>query len=280
MKSFEASFRSTVNKKSPLAQHALGVQPNVCAMLSSPILAIIVVISLVAATSVHSAAGDFQGTPAGERVPGRMGFISGTVSVAGIHQPPKPLPVFKNRSFCGPRVSNETLLVGRHGGLQNAILTFHPLDRRADAQPMKLVLDNKQCAFAPHVQVATVGSDVLLKNSDPILHTVHARVGSETLFNVGLPTWRQVTKRLDRVGLIRIDCDVLHTWMSAIILVTRTPYFAISDESGKFAVNHLPPGQYQVEVWHEKLGIKSMTMATDGDKSIFLEIVYALNGKS
>ena len=74
---------------------------------------------------------------------------------------------------------------------------------------MNLVLDNKQCAFAPHVQVATLGSDLLLKNSDPILHTVHARLGKETLFNVGLPTWRQVTKRLDREGLIKIDCDVL-----------------------------------------------------------------------
>jgi len=120
---------------------------------------------------------------------------------------------------------------------------------------MKLVLDNKQCAFAPHVQVATFGSDLLLKNSDPVLHTVHARVGKETLFNVGLPTWRQVTKRLDRVGLIRIDCDVLHTWMSAVIIVTRTPYFAIGDEDGKFTIDQLPAGPYQVEIWHEKLGM-------------------------
>ena len=129
-----------------------------------------------------------------------LASVSGTVSVAGNYQSPKPLPVFKNRSFCGAQVSNETLLVGRLGGLRNAVIAFHPLDRKAAAQPMKLVLDNKQCAFAPHVQLATVGSDLLLKNSDPILHTVHARLGKETLFNVGLPTWRQVTKRLDRVG--------------------------------------------------------------------------------
>jgi hypothetical protein len=192
-------------------------------MLNAQALLVIFVFSLVAAGSIDSAAGEFQIASAGERVSGRMESVSGTVSVAGNPQRPKPLPVFKNRSFCGTQVSNETLLVGRHGGLQNAVLTFHPLDRNTAAQPMKLVLDNKQCAFAPHVQVATVGSDLLLKNSDPILHTVHARVGKETLFNVGLPTWRQVTKRLDRVGLIRIDCDVLHTWMSAVIIVTRTP---------------------------------------------------------
>ena len=201
--------------------------------------------------------------------------ITGTVSVAGNPQRPKPLPVFKNRSFCGPQVSNETLLVGRHGGLQNAVLAFHPLDRKVAAQPLKLVLDNKHCAFAPHVQVATVGSELLLKNSDPILHTVHARLGKETLFNIGLPTWRQVTKRLDRVGPVRINCDVLHTWMSAIIIVTRTPYFAVTDERGKFVVNELPAGTYQVEIWHERLGMKSMRIAIHGDQSLSLDVIYA-----
>jgi hypothetical protein len=249
------------------------------AMLNVQVSAVIFVISLVAASSIDSAAGEFQTTTAGERVSGRMESVSGTVSVAGNHQRSKPLPVFKNRSFCGAQVSNETLLVGRHGGLRNAVVTFHPLDRKVAAQPMKLVLDNKQCAFAPHVQVATVGSDLLLKNSDPILHTVHARLGKDTLFNVGLPTWRQVTKRLHRVGLIRIDCDVLHTWMSAVIMVTQTPYFAVSGEYGKFIVDQLPAGPYQVEIWHEKLGKKSMKMTVEGDKFLSLDVVYALNGQ-
>jgi hypothetical protein len=133
-------------------------------MLNVQVSAVIFVISLVAASSIDSAAGEFQTTTAGERVSGRMESVSGTVSVAGNHQRSKPLPVFKNRSFCGAQVSNETLLVGRHGGLRNAVVTFHPLDRKVAAQAMKLVLDNKQCAFAPHVQVATVGSDLLLKN--------------------------------------------------------------------------------------------------------------------
>lgn len=242
-------------------------------------LVIPMAILLAAGSSNLGAAEPRRGLAGGAPMIEAPASVTGTVSVAGNPQRPTPLPVFKNRSFCGPQVLNETLLVGRHGGLRNAVLTFHPLDRKAAAQPMKLVLDNKQCAFAPHVQVAAVGSELLLKNSDPILHTVHARLGKETLFNVGLPTWRQVTKRLDRVGLIRIDCDVLHTWMSAVIIVTRTPYFAVTDEHGKFVVDQLPAGPYQVEIWHEKLGMKSMRMAVDGDKSLSLDVVYALNGK-
>jgi hypothetical protein len=207
-----------------------------------------------------------------------MGGVSGRVIVGGSYDKPKPLPVFKNRSFCGSRVPNETLLVGREGGLRNAVVTLHPLDRNAAAQPMPLVLDNKQCAFAPHLQVGTVGSELLLKNSDPILHTVHARMGNETLFNVGLPTWRQVTKRLDRIGVVRIDCDVLHTWMSAVIVVTDTPYFAVSDQNGNFVIEQLPAGPYQAEIWHEKLGAKTIGVAVTRDRIVGSEFVYGLKG--
>jgi hypothetical protein len=131
----------------------------------------------------------------------------------------------------------------------------------------------------PHVQVAVVGSELLLKNSDPILHTVHARLGQETLFNVGLPTWRQVTKRLDRPGVVKIDCDVLHTWMSAAIVLTDTPYFAVTDVNGNFLVERLAPGRYRAEIWHERLGTKTMAVALDANKEISLDVVYAVSGK-
>jgi plastocyanin len=205
--------------------------------------------------------------------------ISGRVFVAGRYQNPKPLPVFKNRSFCGTWIPNESLLIGRDGGLRNAVVALHSLDRSVVARPMQLVLDNKQCAFVPHVQVAVVGSEVLLKNSDPILHTVHARLGHETLFNVGLPTWRQVTKRLYRPGVVKIDCDVLHTWMSATIVITDTPYLAVSDHNGNFLVDELPAGRYRAEIWHEKLGTKTIGVALDGNKELSLDVVYTANGK-
>jgi hypothetical protein len=41
----------------------------------------------------------------------------------------------------------------------------------------------------------------------------------------------------------------------------------------------LPAGLYQVEIWHEKLGMKSMMVAMHGDKSLSLDVVYGLNGK-
>ena len=204
----------------------------------------------------------------------------GKVSASRGQDTPARLRVFKNREFCGATVPNETLLMGAGGGLRNAVVTLIPTDRIVTAPPGRAALDNQRCAFVPHVQVATLGSDLLLKNSDPILHTVHARVGKETLFNVGLPTWRQVRKRLDRAGVMRIDCDVLHTWMSAVIMVVATPYFTITDSDGNFALDGLPPGHYRVDVWHERLGLKQARVNLQENSSFALEVIFSAGGSS
>jgi len=202
--------------------------------------------------------------------------VVGRITLVGNLPASKALPVFKNRAFCGPTVPDETLLVDREGGLKNAVVVLHAIDRIASAQPAQAVLDNRHCAFAPHVQVVTVGSELQLKNSDPILHTVHARLGMETLFNVGLPKWRQVTKRLDRAGVVKINCDVLHTWMSAAIVVTDSPYFAVSDERGFYRIDGLPSGVYEMEIWHERLGVRIQKFQVGETGAVTVDIVYSV----
>jgi hypothetical protein len=238
-------------------------------MLMTCILSIFIscgVLVVAPTFSVAAAVGDIDAAV--------LGSVAGTVTVAGDHQLPKRLPVFKNRAFCGAAVANQTLLVDGKGGLRNAVVLLHALAGKAAAQPGAVILDNKDCAFAPHAQVATVGSQLLLKNSDPILHTVHARIGSETLFNVGLPRWRQVIKRLDRAGVMRINCDVLHTWMSAAIVVTDTPYFAVTDAAGRFNIEGVPAGAYDVEVWHERLGLQTIRLAIAERATRILDVIY------
>ena len=203
--------------------------------------------------------------------------VSGTVSVAGSFPRVKPLTVFKNRAFCGASLVNETLLIGAGGGLRNAVVLLRALGGKAAHTPGAATLDNKNCAFSPHVQVATLGSELLLKNSDPILHAVHARLGNETLFNVGLPKWRQVRKRLDRPGVMRINCDVLHAWMSAAIVVTDTAYFAVTDDSGQFTINGVDTGEYEMNVWHERLGSQSTRLAVAAGVPRSVAVYYSPN---
>jgi len=233
-------------------------------------------LTLASACAAIAAGSDTRAGPRPEaRLPFETATVHGKISVAGNRQRAKPLPVFKNRAFCGATVRNETLLVGIDGGLQNAVVAFRPVDRKLSTPSNRLTLDNKHCAFTPHVQVATVGSELLLKNSDPILHTVHARLGKETLFNVGLPKWRQVIKPLDRPGVIRIDCDVLHTWMSAAIVVIDTPFSAISDDSGNFVIDSLAVGSYEMEIWHERLGTLRQRILIENTNTVAVDIVYS-----
>src|SRR5919106_1159238 len=100
-----------------------------------------------------------------------VGRIVGRVQVEGHFEKPGPLPVYKNRDFCGPQVPNQSLLVDSHGGLKNVVVMIAGARSETREKQLKnLVLDNRNCAFVPHVQIAPVGSEILLLNSDPILH--------------------------------------------------------------------------------------------------------------
>jgi hypothetical protein len=95
---------------------------------------------------------------------------------------------------------------------------------------------------------------VVLKNSDPILHTVHAFFANEQpQFNVGLYPGRVSRKPLIAAGVVKIRCEV-HSWMSGFIVVTEHPYHAISDVYGEYELTDIPAGVYQLKVWHESLG--------------------------
>ncbi len=118
---------------------------------------------------------------------------------------PYLIKVYKNRDFCGSQVPNESLLVSDQGGVKNVVVIAKALHGEpAKPLPRVVNLDNQNCSFVPRVQVVPLGSEIVLLNSDPILHDVHAKLGTETLFNVGLPTWRKVTEHLDQSGIISI----------------------------------------------------------------------------
>jgi hypothetical protein len=64
--------------------------------------------------------------------------------------------------------------------------------------------------------------------------------------------------------------------MSAYILVTSSPYYAVTDERGEFSIEEVPVGSYKIEIWHEKLGIQSKTVSVQGSHPVRIDIVYRL----
>jgi hypothetical protein len=180
--------------------------------------------------------------------------IRGTVKVEGKLPKLPPLQITKYKEICKD-VPNESLIVGPRQGLRYAVVTLEGITKgKAVERETINELDNVKCRFSPHVQAASVGQFVLLKNSDPILHTAHASFANEQpQFNVGLYPGRIIRKPLIAAGLVKIRCEV-HPWMAAYILVTDHPYYSVSDVYGEYELSEVPPGVYQVKVWHESLG--------------------------
>ena len=114
------------------------------------------------------------------------------------------------------------------------------------------------------------GTRLEVRNSDPILHTVHAYLGTETLFHLALPVFRQrVWATLDRPGLIRIDCDVGHTWMRAYILVRGDGLATVTGPDGVYHLTGVPAGSIRLRAWHESLGTReAVVTVTDGRPTV------------
>src|SRR5678815_1953440 len=113
--------------------------------------------------------------------------IRGAVKIDGPLPKLPPPSITKYKEVCKD-VPNESLSVGPGQGVRFAVVTLEGVSKgKAVEKETVHELDNIKCRFTPHVQAASVGQFVLLKNSDPILHTAHARfTGNQPEFNVGL----------------------------------------------------------------------------------------------
>lgn len=180
------------------------------------------------------------------------GVLAGTVKFSGRVPKFEPIPVKKNQDVCGTEKQSEALVVGPDGGVKNGVVLIEGITRGKKAQG-GLVLDNRDCLFAPHVGAVMVGTKARVKNSDPILHNTHGYLDRLTVFNLALPLQNQVidiTRRLRKPGIVKVLCDA-HTHMFAWIVVHDNPYLAVTDEHGRFAIEGIPPGTYEVTLWHE-----------------------------
>jgi hypothetical protein len=125
---------------------------------------------------------------------------------------------------------------------------------KAWAKPSKSPeLDNRKCDFTPHVQVIRAG-ELVIVNSDPVLHNTKGFFDKLPVFNVALPNQGQrIPRTIKRSGLMRVECDA-HGWMLAWVHVADSPYYAITGKDGTFTISDVPPGNYTLVAWQEYTG--------------------------
>ena len=129
--------------------------------------------------------------------------------------------------------------------------------------PAAAVINQTGCHYEPHVLGIVVGADLIVRNSDDLLHNIHALPFSNKEFNFGQPTKGLEEKKqfTTQEVMVKVKCDV-HPWMSAWIGVVDHGFFAVTGADGKYAIpGGLSDGKYTVEVWHE--GYKSVSADVD-----------------
>jgi hypothetical protein len=172
-----------------------------------------------------AAAGAYQATTVADG-----GTIKGNVVYTGSVPVKKIIP--KDPAVCGQPRDESQIVVGANKGVEDAIVYLEGVTKgKPMTKPAKPPeINNKKCEFVPESQVVAPGQIVIV-NSDPVLHNTHGFYGPRTAFNVALPNQGQrVTKELPRPGIVRVECDE-HGHMHATIYVADHPYHAVTSDA-------------------------------------------------
>jgi plastocyanin len=203
------------------------------------------------------------------------GAIRGTVIFGGAVPAQKKVDVTIDQYVCGTDKDPGDLLVSPRKELRNAVVWIDnpPADRASPSPADKVAMDQQGCLFVPRVVVVQAGGTVDFLNSDRLLHNIHATPKLNVSFNRTQPKNRTIPVTFAKPEIVRINCD-LHAWMVAWVVVAAHPFYAVTGADGQFAFDNLPPGQYKLNVWHERLGtaVASVTVTNGAPARASIEM--------
>jgi hypothetical protein len=207
------------------------------------------------------------------------GNLSGTFIYDGTPPVAAKLSITKDVEVCGKfDLVDESLTVNpSNNGLANVAVYLY-LSRRdtppkphasyADTASAKVELDNLHCAFTPRVALLQTSQTLVIGNKDPIGHNTKIDCVQNAAINPIVPAGEQMEKQFkeqERVP-VRVSCNI-HPWMSGWLLVRDNPYFAVSDEDGKFEIKNIPAGKWTFQFWHEKPGYVESVVTKEGKQT-------------
>jgi len=202
--------------------------------------------------------------------------VSGTVTYAGEVPTLQPIqmgadpacqakydgPVYPETIELGDGNTMAHIFISVKGGLAAATYS---------APTAPAVFDQEGCRYHPHVMGVLAGQPLAFLNSDGLLHNVHGLPKANREFNLGMPaniTQARVPHELNTPEpLFPVKCDV-HPWMQSYVAVMTHPFFDVTATDGAYVIDGLPPGSYEIEAWHERLGTQTQTVTVaDGESA-------------
>lgn len=203
-------------------------------------------------------------------VPAFAGTLKGTVQFTGS---PPPAAIHKTGKFakaCGPEIAGEALIL-KGKDVKNVVVWLTATKGKGPKGSLPVTeykLDQKKCHYEPHVVALPKGAELNIYSSDPINHNIHTYSFDNDPINLMFIPGQEHVQEFEEAEIIKIECD-LHSWMQAWVVVTPTPYFAVTGETGSYVIQNIPAGTYNLNVWHELLGEQSRQITIgDGDVEV------------
>lgn len=129
----------------------------------------------------------------------------------------------------------------------------------ADAEGPPAVIRQREARFAPGFLAVARDQPVVMPNDDDIYHNVFS-FSAPNDFDLGLyPAGQSRTVRFEHPGAVRIYCSI-HESMNATLFVAPTPWFAVADAEGRFAIADVPAGRWRLRTWAESLPPTEQTL--------------------
>jgi hypothetical protein len=210
--------------------------------------------------------------------PETAGTLKGKVTFDGTPPANLKLPVSGNAECAALHSApafDEAVLV-KDGRLKNVLIYVKTgLEKHVFARPKEpLQVANERCIYVPRVSGAMTKQTIEFVNSDPTSHNIHG-FSSQGDFNftlLGKGVTNTVKLRKPEM-VLRVKCD-LHPWMTGFVGVFDHPFFRVTGADGNFEMKGLPPGEYEIEAWHERLGTQAKKAKLDAKGSLDVEFVF------
>jgi plastocyanin len=199
------------------------------------------------------------------------GQVPDTGSIAG-HV--KLTPRIKGRAL--PSTAYPTRAVGAHDPsalpeIKNVVVYLKGVAFRGALPAATVELRQEHETFVPHVVAVTKGSAVAFPNDDPIFHNVFSLSSAATFDLRRYPRGQSRTQTFPKAGIVKVYCNI-HSHMSATILVMDNPYFTIPALDGGFELKNVPPGEYTLVGWHERVGERRSLVRVERGKATTIDL--------
>jgi hypothetical protein len=119
-----------------------------------------------------------------------------------------------------------------------------------------------------------VGTKVTFRNEDPIFHNIFS-LSKPNEFDTGLyKQGASYSETFKHAGPVQLLCNI-HSSMLGFVVVVDSPWYGQAESNGAFAIKGVPPGDYELTIWHEaasKPTEERLTVGPDGLRGLALRV--------